>query len=157
MDTCKRNELLIGLAMLGAGLGYLFMTLQLPRRGFVDSAFVPYILSAVLCLLGVLQLLAWKKLPKPTAGAAVEKESIDYLTVFKSFALVIVYVALLETVGFPIMTALYLYVQFLVLTPLDQKANHLLYAGIALVSSASIYFLFRESFDLLLPAGLLNF
>ncbi|HAV06866.1 MAG TPA: tripartite tricarboxylate transporter TctB family protein, partial [Pseudomonas sp.] len=35
--------------------------------------------------------------------------------------------------------------------------RHLPYAGIALVTSIVIYLLFREAFDLLLPAGLLNF
>lgn len=157
MDTYKRNELLIGMAMLAVGLGYLFMTMALPRRGFVDSAFVPYILAIALCLLGTLQLLAGKKLPKNAAKADQEKAVIDYLSVIKSFALVIIYVALLEKVGFVIMTALYLYVQFIVLTPLDQKANHLLYTAIAVIASVSIYFLFRQGFDLLLPAGLMNF
>lgn len=157
MDTYKRNELLIGLAMLAVGLGYLFMTMALPRKGFVDSAFIPYVLSGTLCLLGALQLLAWKKLPQAAAKADQDKATIDYLSVIKSFALVIIYVSLLEPVGFPIATALYLYVQFIVLTPLDQKTNHLLYGVISIVASVSIYFLFRQGFDLLLPAGLLNF
>jgi len=69
----------------------------------------------------------------------------------------LIYVVLLGPVGFPIMTALYLYLQFIVLTPVNQKVRHLLYAAIAVVTSAVIYLLFREAFDLLLPAGLLNF
>ncbi|WP_313506270.1 tripartite tricarboxylate transporter TctB family protein, partial [Stutzerimonas kunmingensis] len=68
-----------------------------------------------------------------------------------------IYVVLLGPVGFPIMTALYLYLQFIVLTPVDHKVRHLPYAAIAVVTSAVIYLLFREAFDLLLPAGLLNF
>ena len=50
----------------------------------------------------------------------------------------------------------YLYLQFLVLTPVNQKARHLTYLLIAVACSAIIFLLFREAFDLLLPAGLLN-
>ena len=32
MATSKKKELLIGVAMLGTGLGYLLMTTQLPRH-----------------------------------------------------------------------------------------------------------------------------
>ena len=50
----------------------------------------------------------------------------------------------------------YLYLQFIVLTPVNQKIRHLSYLLIAVVSSAAIFLLFREAFDLMLPAGLLN-
>ncbi|WLH12769.1 tripartite tricarboxylate transporter TctB family protein [Pseudomonas hefeiensis] len=160
MDTYKRNELFAGLAMLGAGVAYLLLTANLPRRSFVDAAFVPWILSGALCLLGVLQLLAWRKLPQQRAEPvepAEAAESIDYPTVIKSIALVTLFTALLQIVGFVIMTTLYLYAQFIVLTPADQKVKHGLYAVIAVVSAGLIFVIFREGFDLLLPAGLLDF
>ncbi|WP_417695565.1 tripartite tricarboxylate transporter TctB family protein [Pseudomonas sp.] len=160
MDTYKRNELFAGLAMLGAGVAYLLLTANLPRRSFVDAAFVPWILSGALCLLGVLQLLAWRKLPRERAEPvepAEAAESIDYPTVIKSIALVTLFTALLEVVGFGIMTTLYLYAQFVVLTPADQKVRHVLYALIAVVSAALIFVIFREGFDLMLPLGLLDF
>ncbi|WVV48076.1 tripartite tricarboxylate transporter TctB family protein [Pseudomonas sp. NA13] len=123
MDSYKRNELLTGLAMLGAGVAYLVLTLNLPRRGFVDAAFVPWLLAVALCLLGALQLWAWRKLPDKTAEPAEKPESIDYPTVIKSLALVLVFTALLETVGFVIMTVLFLYAQFIVLTPLTRRSS----------------------------------
>jgi putative tricarboxylic transport membrane protein len=161
MDTYKKKELLIGALMLGAGLFYLFMTINLPRKGTIDASTVPYVLSAGLCLLGILQLIISRKAVAPAAESdAPEKQAPntpDYATVCKTLGLVAVYVALLKTVGFPIMTALYLYAQFIVITPLEQKANHLLYAVIALVASALIFVTFRQGFDLMLPTGLLNF
>jgi putative tricarboxylic transport membrane protein len=161
MDSYKRNELFAGLAMLGAGVAYLVMTLNLPRRGFVDAAFVPWVLAVALCLLGALQLWAWRKLPDKRAEPEPESEQaaepIEYSTVIKSVALVLLYTALMEFVGFPIMTALYLYAQFIVLTPADQKIKHLRYAFIAVLAAVLIYFIFRHGFDLLLPVGLLNF
>ncbi|WP_420230950.1 tripartite tricarboxylate transporter TctB family protein [Pseudomonas sp. ABY48] len=157
MDSYKRNELIAGVAMLGAGVAYLVLTLNLPRRGFVDAAFVPWVLAVALCLLGALQLWAWRKLPDKSPEPAEKPESIDYPTVFKSLALVLLFTALLETVGFVIMTVLYLYAQFIVLTPTEQKVKHLQYALIAVVSSVLIFYIFRHGFDLLLPVGLLDF
>ncbi len=159
MDTYKKKELLIGALMLGAGLLYLFLTINLPRKGFIDAATVPYVLSAGLCLLGVLQLLHGYKVKPPMADATTEANvgSIDYATVIKTLGLVAAYMALLKPVGFVIMTVLYLYLQFIVLTPREQKPNHLAYAVIALVTSAVIYATFRQGFDLMLPTGLLNF
>lgn len=157
MDSYKRKELFAGVAMLGAGVAYLVMTLNLPRRGFVDAAFVPWVLAVALCLLGALQLWAWRQLPDKPAESAEAAEPIEYSTVIKSVALVLLYTALMEFVGFPIMTALYLYAQFIVLTPADQKIKHLQYGFIAVLSAVLIYFIFRHGFDLLLPVGLLNF
>lgn len=163
MATCKKKELLIGVAMLGAGLTYLVLTLKLPGHSGIDAAFVPTLLSVLLCLLASMQLFSAFSALEPTAtdasttDAAAPVIGSDIKTVIKTLALIVGYIALLNPVGFPIMTVIYLYVQFVVLTPVDHKVNHLTYALIALISSASIYLLFREAFDLMLPAGLLNF
>lgn len=161
MATCNKKELLIGVVMLGVALGYLLMTLQLPGHSGIDAAFVPTLLSAMLCLLGALQLFsAFASAPAaaaPSDSDAAPAERSDVATVIKTLALIVGYVALLNPVGFPIMTALYLYLQFVVLTPLDHRVNHLVYALIAVVTSALIYLLFREAFDLMLPSGLLPF
>jgi putative tricarboxylic transport membrane protein len=157
MDSYKRNELIAGLAMLGAGVAYLILTMNLPRRGTIDAAFVPWVLAVSLCLLGALQLWMWRKLPDKSAELAEKPEAIDYPTVFKTLALVLLYTALMEPVGFVVTTVLYLYAQFIVLTPGEQKVKHLQYALIAVVSAILIFYIFRHGFDLLLPVGLLDF
>lgn len=159
MDTYKRKELITGVVMLGIGLIYLFMTVNLPRRGGVDAAFVPYVLSAGLCVLGFFQLLA-SRTATPDPQADEPSETVvapDYLTVLKTLGLIVIYTIFLESVGFLIMTALYLYLQFIVITPHTHRVNHLLYAAIAVISSAVIYVTFRQGFDLMLPIGLLDF
>jgi len=161
MDTYKRKELLVGALMLGAGLFYLFLTINLPRKGFIDASTVPYVLSVGLCLLGFLQLITATRASQPAADLDEETDPTagtapDYPTVFKTLGLIAVYVALLDKVGFPIMTALYLYLQFIVITPREQKVRHGLYVVIALISSAAIFYLFRQGFDLMLPTGFLN-
>ncbi|MBC3382944.1 tripartite tricarboxylate transporter TctB family protein [Pseudomonas sp. SWRI12] len=157
MDSYKRNELIAGLAMLGAGIAYLVLTMNLPRRGTIDAAFVPWVLAVALCLLGALQLWVWRKLPDKSAEPVEKPEAIDYPTVIKSMALVLLYTALMEPLGFVITTVLYLYAQFIVLTPADEKVKHLRYALIAVVSAVLIFYIFRHGFDLLLPVGLLDF
>ena len=67
MDPAKKKEVVIGAAMLATGLIYLFLTANLPRKAFIDAAFVPYLLAAGLCLLGALQLIgAWRQAPGKT-------------------------------------------------------------------------------------------
>jgi len=164
MTTANKKELTIGVAMLGASIAYLVMAYRVPGHDGIDAATVPTLLAILLCLLGALQTLsAIGNRARPAAESdadAPEQTSasvVEPLTVLKTLGLILIYVVLLGPVGFPVMTALYLYLQFIVLTPADHKVRHLPYAAIAVVTSAVIYLLFREAFDLLLPAGLLNF
>ncbi|MBZ9665380.1 tripartite tricarboxylate transporter TctB family protein [Pseudomonas sp. LMG 31766] len=165
MNTLNKKELIIGIAMLGASLAYLVMAQQLPGHDGVDAATLPKLLAGFLSLLGVMQLISAFAKPKvaaepaspvPTEAEEQPAEVIEPKTVFKTLGLILGYMALLGPVGFPIMTVVYLYLQFLVLTPVNQKARHLTYLLIAVACSAIIFLLFREAFDLLLPAGLLN-
>ncbi|MDG9757685.1 tripartite tricarboxylate transporter TctB family protein [Pseudomonas sediminis] len=166
MNTLNKKELIIGIAMLGASLTYLVLAQQLPGHDGVDAATVPKLLAGFLSLLGVMQLVSAFAKPKAAgepaaspAPAEAEEPTVEIVepkTVIKTLGLILGYMALLGPVGFPIMTVVYLYLQFLVLTPVNQKARHLTYLLIAVICSALIFLLFREAFDLLLPAGLLN-
>ncbi|SHL39647.1 tripartite tricarboxylate transporter TctB family protein [Phytopseudomonas punonensis] len=168
--TPNKKELIIGLAMIGSSLAYMVMAYQLPGHGGVDAGTVPALLAGLLILLGVMQVLsafaakpATVEAPAPNTGDLPEMPAeeaapavIEPRTVILTLALILGYMALLGPVGFPIMTVVYLYLQFLVLTPVTQKAKHLSYLLISVISSAVIFLLFREAFDLMLPAGLLN-
>ncbi|PKQ42445.1 tripartite tricarboxylate transporter TctB family protein [Pseudomonas sp. YY-1] len=166
MNTLNKKELIIGIAMLGASLTYLVLAQQLPGHDGVDAATVPKLLAGFLSLLGVMQLVSAFAKPKAAAEPAASPapaeaeeptvEIVEPKTVIKTLGLILGYMALLGPVGFPIMTVVYLYLQFLVLTPVNQKARHLTYLLVAVICSALIFLLFREAFDLLLPAGLLN-
>lgn len=157
MADKKRLEFFLGLIMLMVGLGYLWATTNIPRKhDGIDASFVPYILGSLCSFLGVLQLLAAARLQAASAKGASDSAA-DYATVWKTLALIVAYVALLSWVGFPIMTVAYLIAQFYVLTPADQKPRWVLYATVAVVSSAVVYLLFRHAFDLILPLGWLDF
>lgn len=154
MSNIRKREFAVGIFFLIVGLGYLYMTSTLPRRQFVDAAFVPYVLAITMCLLGGFQLQAARKLD--ATGAAKEESKADYTTVIKTLALIVAYAALLQPVGFPVMTAVYLFAQFVVLTPTDHKISYPLYGTIAIITSACVYATFRYAFDMILPVGLLN-
>lgn len=163
----NKKELVIGMVMIGCSLAYLAMAYQLPNHQGVDAATLPLLLAGFLTLLGVMQVfgaLAGKaaagsesatKAPR-SADEEAPPRVVEPRTVLLTLGLILGYIALLGPVGFPLMTVAYLYLQFLLLTPTRQKANHLAYLLIALTCSAVIFLLFREAFDLMLPAGLLN-
>ena len=164
--TANKKELIIGLAMIGCSLAYLVMAYQLPDHEGIDAATLPILLAGFLTLLGVMQVFGALASKVPTDAAVTPAQSpseaaapprvVEPKTVLLTLGLILGYMALLGPVGFPIMTVVYLYLQFLVLTPVRQKANHPAYLLIAVTCSAVIFLLFREAFDLLLPAGLLN-
>ncbi len=56
MGYIKKREFAVGVFFLAVGLGYLYMTSALPRKQFIDAAFVPYVLAITMCVLGVLQM-----------------------------------------------------------------------------------------------------
>lgn len=157
MANKKRLEFFLGLIMLLIGLGYLWATTNIPRKhDGIDASFVPYVLGSLCSLLGVLQLLAAAKLQAAAPKDACASTA-DYATVWKTLGLIVGYVALLSWVGFPIMTVVYLIAQFYVLTPAEQKPRWVLYATVAVLTSAVVYLLFRHAFDLILPLGWLDF
>jgi len=154
MNKTKQRELIVGIIMLICGLGYMWMSSQVERienqYGFVDARFVPFALSAIMILLGILQLRAARTAADSEDAAG---EITDYRTVFKTLALIIAYIILLEPVGFVLTTVVYLVLQFTVLTPAKLKPNYPQYLLIAVLTSAIIYLLFRYAFDMVLPVG----
>ncbi len=154
MSYTKKREYVAGAFFLIVGLGYLYLTSGIPRKQFIDAAFVPYVLAFTMCLLGVLQLRAAYKLP--VSEQAGEKDTADYRTVWKTLGLIVAYAAFLEPVGFPVMTVVYLFLQFIVLTPRDKKISYPMYGVIAVMTSAIVYLTFRQAFDMMLPVGLMS-
>ncbi len=155
MNSAKKREFALGIIIIAGSLIYLLMTANLPKKAFIDAAFVPYVLGTIMFVLGVMQLRAAKKF-QPKAASEKTEEPIDYPTVLKTVGLIVGYTALMPWVGFPIMTVIYLFTQFIVLTPANKKMNYVLYGVIAVISSAAIFLTFRYAFDMLLPTGLLG-
>lgn len=145
----RLKDTAIALVMTGTGIGYLGMIAGLPEREGVDATTVPTILAWMMVGLGLIELVG--ALRKPAAGPA--KGVANMVTVALTLALIAGYIAALRPLGFPIATAIYLFLQFLALTPQGTGRSLPLYAGLAVAASGLIFATFRYGFDLLLPAG----
>ena len=76
-----------------------------------------------------------------------------------TIAILFAYALLVQTVGFIIMTALYLMAQILLLLPekrLKSRKGILITAALSIVAPIFIYQLFYRAFSIFLPAGLLG-
>ncbi|HAV06865.1 MAG TPA: tripartite tricarboxylate transporter TctB family protein, partial [Pseudomonas sp.] len=58
MTTANKKELIIGVAMLGVSATYMVMAYRLPGHEGIDAATVPFLLAALLSLLGVFQVVS---------------------------------------------------------------------------------------------------
>lgn len=125
--------------------------------GGVGSDFVPKIIAIGILILVVFQLKAGittLKNYKPDAAEA-DEDKPEYRRVVATIAVLTAYVFLMSTVGFMISSAVYLFLQILILTPKGRK-NYILFAVIAIVASAAIYFIFKNCLNVMLPAGFLG-
>ena len=81
------------------------------------------------------------------------KENREIVLTFVSLA---VYIALLEPVGFLIMTAVYLFVQTLILTP-KEKRNYIVTLITSIVIAVALDYVFVCLLNVLLPLGIFGF
>ncbi|MEY8319890.1 tripartite tricarboxylate transporter TctB family protein [Lachnospiraceae bacterium 46-61] len=81
------------------------------------------------------------------------KENREIVLTFVSLA---VYIALLEPVGFLIMTAVYLFAQTLILTP-KEKRNYIVTLITSIVIAVALDYVFVCLLNVLLPLGIFGF
>ena len=129
-------------------------------RGVPDSAFIPSIVGGAMVLLSAVMTLDDFKKDHMADGKEEKKaEKKENLNVLGTAVLLLVYICLIEPLGFLIASVLYLFAQFLYLAPADKLKKlrtYVVYGLIALVASGGIYVLFLNVFHLILPAGLLK-
>ena len=77
--------------------------------------------------------------------------------VIASFIALTIYVALLEPIGFVIMTIIYTFAQILILTPREKWGKNFVPAAIvALIAGILLYYIFKIQLSVLLPSGILS-
>ena len=72
-----------------------------------------------------------------------------------TFVLLFVYDLLLKTVGFVILTPVYLFLQMLLIAPKD-KRKPVWFVVLGMLTTAVIYMIFTWGFSIILPMGLLK-
>ncbi len=81
------------------------------------------------------------------------KENREIVMTFLSLA---IYIALLEPIGFLIMTVIYIFVQTLILTP-KEKRNYILTLITSIVIAVALDYVFVCLLNVLLPLGIFGF
>ena len=133
-------------------------------RTSLGADFVPRLAALVLCLLGVVLIVKDYRArrnaptsgePKPAAPAAPAEGLTGPLPVLLNIGLFVVYLLLLERIGFVILTPIYMFFQILLLTN-PRKFRLGWFAVLSIVVSAGAFYLFVNFFQVLLPNGVLE-
>ncbi|MFD1849577.1 tripartite tricarboxylate transporter TctB family protein [Oceanobacillus bengalensis] len=130
----------------------------------IGSDFLPQVVAIGLFILSIILFInafvGWrkeKKLAEETVATETKekKEKISYTLVFISLGLMAVYLVLIPILGFLIATSVYLFVQIYLIAPEDKKSI-IKFAVVSILISAFVYFVFKNVFYLMLPAGILG-
>ncbi len=126
----------------------------------IGPAFVPQIVAISLGVLGIIILINGiqnLKLLKETQeiNGGKPSENVRVRAVVATLIAMFVYILFLESVGFMIMTALYLFAQFFILMHKDERNFPAMIIS-ATAMSVVVYFVFVYAFQLRLPAGFLG-
>ena len=158
MNQDKYNDLYAGIFILAVGALLFAASFFIPRGAAVDigSDFMPKVTCGLMTILGICILWSGVNAAKNYKPTEKEKPVLHYKEVFISVVLLFIYMVLMVPVGFLIMTTLYIMAQSTVLAPEKKKAP-VKFGIIGLIASAVIYFVFRNVFVLMLPAGILSF
>ncbi|WP_339115521.1 tripartite tricarboxylate transporter TctB family protein [Thioclava sp. GXIMD2076] len=165
----RYHNALTGGAMILLGIGLYLSSLDIMEfgRSAVGADFMPKLCAVLLVALGALLLLGDVRRPKaapfrprPIEGdAPTPKEDRPLigggLAVIVSLVLMLAYVAALPVLGYILCSALYIFVQILIISPF-RRARLPLYLGISVAVAAGSYALFVLVFQVTIPAGLLG-
>lgn len=152
----KKREIAAGLFLLLIGVILLIASFRVPRGAAltIGSDFMPKVTCGVITILGVIVILEGMK--KKTEATAQKIERKNYCALVETIILLFLYMFLLVPVGFVVTTAVYITVQTMILAPAE-KRNPVLFGIVGIVAAFVVYFIFRNVFVLMLPAGILKF
>lgn len=133
----------------------------------IGPAFMPQIIGIIMAVFSIIIVInGFRKSREVNEGSAAEEEvSVEdelivtekrsYKPVILTLVLMIVYLALMPYIGFLIMTTVYMFVQMLVLAHITNRRIWL-FLIISVITSAAIYYLFRNVFYVMLPTGIIG-
>lgn len=124
----------------------------------IDSAFFPIVLAVALAALSVALLAEGARAARKTRESEhseQNEEKKDTACVLETFALSVVYVILLQPLGFVLSSIVYLFFQMIVLSP-KSKIRPVKMFLVSVVASVVVYVIFRDGLTLMLPNGILS-
>lgn len=164
-----KSDLITGIIAAAFSVFYLSQTTTIKifggATGGVNARTVPEIWGSCLLILSIILIVrsiygmakAKKNPTLPEQGNFI-KNLIDKREVAYTFALLIVYAALMKPVGFIITSIIYVFLQILILTPIKKRSRKVMgiAAVMAVTFSTVLYYVFTKYFMVLLPPGILK-
>lgn len=156
----KYGDIVVGMFFMVLAIAMIVMAQMLPKSKVMDIGpdFMPMVIGGITFLLAaILTILNIKNLKTRIAEMdASAIESCDYKRVLLSALLVLIYVFILQPIGFIVSTLVYLPLQMLVLSPDDQRGKKqvIQLLIIDVIFTMVVFFLFRYGFKIMLPAGI---
>lgn len=167
-----RKDLVPGIVLAFFSIIYLVMATQIETFSgsgatAMNARTIPYFWGGCLLLLSLILVVrglkARKKELAENGGKAVKGEGNflkDNREIILTFILLAIYIALLEPVGFLIMTAVYLIGQILILTPKDKrtgKRSIIITVVVSVAAAFIIDYVFVCLLKVMLPLGIFGF
>ena len=154
----KYGDLVVGILFLILATVVYVSARALPPNllGSLGADFLPKIVAILCGVLAVIQIVSGAgAIRNYQAEATAEEDKPEYLRVVATIVVFTAYVLLMKPVGFIITSAVYLFLQMLILCP-KEKRNSILFAVISVVCAVAIYYIFRNGLNVMLPAGILG-
>lgn len=163
----KYRDIISGAVLFVLAAAYYVMAMGIKQynagqKGIITSDFMPKIYgAAVMVLSAILIIRAVIKLKKGQAeqGESSSGQKMSFQPEIPLvFLLLIVYVLLLPTVGFVIMSILFILGLSYILLPREQRGpkTYLIILAVAVLFTVSITLIFIQGFNLTLPMGILG-
>lgn len=164
----RRNIISGGIIFL-FGAVYFLLSFQIPTfKGLgstpIDARFVPQmwgvalmLLSSILLIRGFLERAKLLKASSKAASISWRNLLIKNREVILSFVVLAVYITLLKRVGFLLMSAAYVFVMVIILSPEGKKKPWISGLIMGVVLSIIVDFIFVRLLNVMLPQGILGF
>lgn len=128
----------------------------------LTNRFVPYLWGALSVIFGLI-IIGRSIFRSKNSNLTIDDEGVieegfylKYREVILTFICITIYVALLDLIGFIIMTSVYTFCQIIILTPrADIKKNILPALIVSLISGVLIYVIFKLKLHVQLPSGII--
>lgn len=166
-----KNDLFSGIVLSLFAVWYFIKATQIKimkmlAATFLNASSIPKLWGVLLLILGVILIVRGALAMKSAkaAGYVPEKRSFadsaklfwkNNVAVVEMFVVLLVYIALIQPVGFLIPTIVFLFLEFNILTRKEER-KWALNAVLAVVIGLAIYALFKYGFNMPLPQGILK-
>lgn len=156
----KYGDIVVGVFFMALSAIMMVMAQMLPKSKVMEIGpdFMPMVIGAITFILAaILTFLNVKNMKMRAAEIDPSKiDDCDYKRVLLSALLVLIYVFILQPVGFLVSTLVFLPLQMLVLSPDDQRGKKqvIQLLIIDVIFTMVVFFLFRYGFKIVLPAGI---